>query len=144
VDVLGPDHLGVRANLKTVPPDLTLEALGSRQAIDRSRTVVIDAGDGRFSLPVPSLVGAIVIKARVVGNTQGRDSQPKHERDLARLLALVQDPVEMQSALSSKERRYLRARAELLNSNHPAWTNVSNAGDGAIALGVLSEANPAF
>ena len=74
VDVLGPDHLGVRANLKTVPPDLTLEALGSRQAIDRSRTVVIDAGDGRFSLPVPSLVGAIVIKARVVGNTQGRDS----------------------------------------------------------------------
>jgi hypothetical protein len=99
-------------------------------------------GDGPFDLPVPSLIAAIVIKARVVGNTQGRKSQPKHERDLARLLALVRDPLEARSHLSKKERGHLRARVEMLNSNHRAWTNVANAEDGAIALGVLGEANP--
>ena len=63
VDVLAPDNLGERARLTTVPPDSTMEALGSRQALTRGRTVTVDAGDGPFELPVPSLVGAIVIKA---------------------------------------------------------------------------------
>lgn len=144
VDVLAPDHLGGRANLRTAPPDATLQALGGRQALDRSRTVTVDAGEGQFDLPVPSLIGAIVIKARVVASTQGRKSQPKHARDLARLLALVRDPIEARRDLSKKERGHLRARVEMLTANHPAWTNVANAEDGAIALGVLGETNPAL
>jgi hypothetical protein len=57
--------------------------------------VTVDAGGGSFDIPIPSLIGAIVIKARVVGNVQKRKTREKHERDLARLLALVEDPIAM-------------------------------------------------
>jgi hypothetical protein len=137
VDVLAPDNMGDRANLTTVPPDATMEALGSRQALDRSRTVTLDAGDGPFDLPVPSLVGAFVIKARVVGNVQRKEVRAKHERDLARLLALVADPVAARAELSRNERGYLRQRADMVNAAHPAWARVPNAEDGAIALSIL-------
>jgi hypothetical protein len=92
VDVLAPDKIGERDDITTVPPGKTLAALGSRQALNRRRVSAVDAGDRPFDLPVPSLWGAIIIKARVVGNVQGKASQGKHERDLARLLALVGDP----------------------------------------------------
>ncbi|HSV92924.1 MAG TPA: hypothetical protein VLH81_07600, partial [Desulfobacterales bacterium] len=113
VDVLAPDHLGERTKKTTVAPDETLEALGGRQALNRRRVVHIDAGDGPFEVPLPSLIGAIVMKARVVGSTKGRRSQSKHERDLARLLALVRDPTVEGAGLNNKERGYLRARADM-------------------------------
>jgi hypothetical protein len=64
VDVLAPDNIGERADITSVPPGVTLEALGSRQALNRRRVVAADAGDGPFDLPVPSLLGAIILKAR--------------------------------------------------------------------------------
>lgn len=137
VDVLAPDNVGDRANLTTVPPDATMEAVGSRQALSRSRTVTIDAGDGPFDLPVPSLVGAILIKARVVGNVQNKKTRSKHERDLARLLALVPDPLAMRADLTKNERAYLRQRADMMNASHLAWSRVPNAEDGAISLSIL-------
>lgn len=140
VDVLAPDHLGERADITTVPPDETLEALGSSQALNRRRIVKIDAGDGPFALPLPSLLGAIIIKARVVANTARRKSQPKHQRDLARLLALVPDPAAIHREMSKKEHGYVRDRAELLDPGHRAWINVAHAENGIIALEVLAEA----
>jgi hypothetical protein len=137
VDILAPDNLGGRANMTTVPPDSTMEALGSRQAFTRSRSVTIDAGDGPFELPVPSLVGAIVIKARVVGSVQNRYTRTKHERDLARLLAVVEDPVAMRSELTTRERGYLRQRAEMMDRAHLAWARVPGAENGTIALSIL-------
>jgi len=38
VDLLAPDNMGARANLTTMPPDATMEALGSRQARMWGRT----------------------------------------------------------------------------------------------------------
>jgi hypothetical protein len=137
VDVLAPDHLGERARLRTVPPDETLEALGGRQALNRKRMVKVDAGHGPFELPVPSIAGALVIKARVAANTQGRSSQSKHERDLARLLALVRDPPALRDQLTRRERGYFRARSAMLDTDHGAWLNVQKAEDGAITLGIL-------
>ncbi len=141
VDVLAPDYLGGRADITTVPPDETLEAVGSRQAINRRRIVKIDDGDGPITLPLPSLLGAIIMKARVVSNTAGRKSQPKHQRDLARLLALVPDPAALHGEMSKKEHGYVRDRAELLDPGHRAWINVVHAENGIIALEVLAEAN---
>lgn len=141
VDVLVPDHLGGRADIATVPPGETLEALGSRQALNRRRIVTIDAGEGPFALPLPSLLGAIIMKAQVVSNTAGRKSQPKHRRDLARLLALVPDPAALHGEMSKKEHVYLRERSELLDPGHRAWTSVANAENGIIALEILAEAN---
>ena len=104
--------------------------------------VMLDVrGDGAFDLPVPTLIGAIVLKVRVVENAAGRTSLLKHERDLARLLALVEDPDAEGADLTSKEHGYLRARIEMADSGHRAWRGVRNPLDGIAALRILSDSH---
>lgn len=47
VDVLAPDNVGGRAELRTVPPDTTVQIVGGTQALARARVVEVDSGDGR-------------------------------------------------------------------------------------------------
>ncbi len=136
VDVLAPDHMGSRVDITTVPPARTLEAIGGRQALNRIRQVTIDAGSGAFDVPIPSLAGAMVMKARVVASASA--TRVKHRRDLARLLVLVADPAGMRTGLTKGERGYLRARAELLRLEDPAWLDLPGAEDGIIALRILA------
>ena len=82
-------------------------------------------------------MGAIVIKARVVGSVQNRNTRRKHERDLARLLAVADDPVAMLAELTGRERGYLRQRAEMVDAAHLAWRRVPGAENGIIALSIL-------
>jgi hypothetical protein len=135
VDVLAPDHLGPRTDIVTAPPGKTLEAVGGRQALERRRLVTVEVNRESFSMPIPSLIGAIIIKARVAASS-GLD---KHRRDLARLLALVDDVEPMRQEMSSKERGYLRARSELRDPRHPVWIGIQSAEDAIIALERLSE-----
>ncbi len=135
VDILAPDNVGARADLRTVPPDSTVEVIGGSQALARSRFVVIDTGGGSFRIPVPTLAGAIVIKSRVAAVAQ--EGREKHERDLARLLALVPDVVVLRAELTAKERGYLRQHRSLLDVGHPAWRRVAGAEDGAAALAFI-------
>lgn len=135
VDVLAPDHLGRRTDIVTAPPGKTIEAVGGRQALDRRRLVVVDVAGESFSVPVPSLLGAIIIKARVCASS----ALPKHRRDLARLLALVDDVGAMRQEMSSNERKYLRARSEMRDDRHPAWSGIPDAENGIIALERLAE-----
>lgn len=137
VDVLAPDGIGERASATTVPPAETIRAVGGTQALSRSRVILVDDGEGAFEVPIPSLLGAIVIKARVAGQTQGDDSRTKHERDLARLLALVDDPYATSEDLSQSDRRHLRSRRVLTSAAHPAWLGTSHARNGALALSIL-------
>lgn len=139
VDLLAPDRLGTRADITTVPPGRTLEAIGARQAINRSRGLTVDAGDDPFELPVPSLIGAIVFKARVVLSVGLAASREKHERDVARLLALVADPMAAREVLTTKEHGYLRALASLTDPSHRAWRGVAGARDAGTALRILSD-----
>ncbi len=136
VDVLAPDHLAARTRRTTIPPDQTLEALGTRQALRRTHELLIDAGRGPFPVPVPTLIGAILLKARVAGNA--RESRQKHERDLARLLILVPDPAAAARGLTPGERAYLRERIELTDLAHNAWLGIVGAEDGAAALEILA------
>lgn len=136
VDVLAPDHLRARTDIVTAPPGKTLEAVGGRQALERRRVVAVEVAGEAFSVPVPSLLGAIIIKARVSASS----NQAKHRRDLARLLALVGDVEPMRQAMSSKEPSYLRVRSELRDPRHLAWNGIPNAEDAIIALERLSEA----
>lgn len=136
VDVLAPDHLGPRTDIVTAPPGRTLEAVGGRQALERRRLVAVEVAGETFSLPIPSLVGAIIIKARVCASS----NQEKHRRDLARLLALVDDVEAMRAQMSRSERKYLRTRSELRDPRHPAWRDIPNADDAIIALDRLSAA----
>lgn len=137
VDVLAPDNVGNRASRVTVPPDETIEAAGATQAIRRKRIVHVDPGTGRFSLPVPSLTGAIVAKARAATKVLDDRSRAKHERDLARLLVLVADPIAARNELSKRERSYLGALAAMRNPGHRAWARVQRAEDGIAALDLI-------
>jgi hypothetical protein len=135
VDVLAPDNVGARAELRTVPPDTTVQIVGGTQALARARVVEIDSGDGPFSIRIPTLAGAIVIKSRAAPVAQ--DSRDKHERDLARLLALVPDVNSLRGELTARERGYLRAHRALLDVGHPAWRRVARAQDGVSALAFI-------
>lgn len=135
VDLLAPDNVGARADLRTVPPESTIEVIGGSQALTRARVVEIDAGDGPFRIPIPTLAGAIVIKGRVAAVAQ--QDREKHQRDLARLLAVVPDVVVLRAELTAKERGYLRNHRSLLDVGHPGWRRVAGAPDGAAALAYL-------
>ena len=134
VDVLAPENLGPRADLTTLPPGTTLETVGGTQALHRRREVSIDVLGDVFKLPVPTLAGALVIKARAASSS----SLAKHRRDLARLVVLVSNIDEMRAELTAKERGYLRAHQALGDPTNEAWRGIAGAGDGIIALNRLS------
>jgi hypothetical protein len=91
---------------------------------------VVDVLGDVFRLPVPTLAGALVIKARAASSSL----LAKHRRDLARLLGLVSNIDEMRAQLTGKERGYLRAHQALLDPTNEAWRGIGSASDGIIAL----------
>ena len=134
VDVLAPENLGPRADLTTSPPGTTLETVGGTQALHRRRELSIDVLGDVFKLPVPTLAGALVIKARAASSS----SLAKHRRDLARLLVLVTNIDEIRAELTAKERGYLRAHQALVDPTNEAWQGIAAARDAIIALNRLS------
>jgi hypothetical protein len=79
VDVLGPDGLGGRADLRTTGSATTIETPGGTQALQRAERVPVRHGDRVVHAPRPNLLGAIVIKAAAVPN----DPRPqRHLRDV--------------------------------------------------------------
>ena len=138
VDLLAPDGLGVRANLETVPGGRTIVVPGGSQALRRTERGQVEVrGLGTRELPRPDLLGAILLKARAVDVA---DDPAKHRRDLAFLLSFVGDPSALRAELSSAERGTLRARAELLDPNHPAYQGIGQRENAASALQLLLRA----
>lgn len=119
VDVLAPEGLGPRADLTTTPPGRTLEVPAGTQALSRTELLPVTFGDHEGRVPRPSLLGAIVSKAAAVDVDDLPDAQ---RRDLALLLSLVDNPLELASQLNKKDRQRLRARKEMADKNHPAWS----------------------
>ena len=74
----------------------------------------------------------------VDAQTLFRDGRDKHERDLARLLALVPDVVSLRAELTVRERGSLRTHRALLDVGHPSWQRVARAEDGVSALAFIS------
>jgi hypothetical protein len=112
VDVLAPDGLDP-------PPDLGggLKAVGvpgGTQALNRAEVVTVSVEGKEFELRRPTLLGAILIKARSIM----RHADPESQReDLLRLLSLVEDPRAMAAELKASERRWLRQAADRLDLN---------------------------
>lgn len=136
VDVLAPDGAGKRASLITIPPGRTIAVDGGSQALARSRQVVALVEDREVELPCPSLLGAILIKARAVDVAEDPD---KHLQDLALLLAAMEDPRSLREELRATERGWLRRRQELLDPTNAAWRTSPNADQARIALEILME-----
>lgn len=117
VDVLAPDHMGSRADLTTRPPGRTVEVPGGRQALDRSARVRVRVGGRTGSILLPSLTGAILVKAAALSLPGDSD---RHYQDLAFLLALVDDPLTAKSELTQSERKHLRD-CPLLDKDSRGW-----------------------
>jgi len=113
VDVLAPE--GMRP-----APDLgagrkAIGVPGGSQALARSQTVTVTLDGPSFELRRPTLLGAVLIKARSLMVHSDPDTQ---REDLLRLLALVDDPRAMTSDMRQSERRW--SKTPKLDSTSPA------------------------
>lgn len=109
VDVLAPE--GLRVPPKVDAQFTTIEIPGGSQALRRSELVAIVVDGRRVVLRRPTLLGAILLKARSLPV----HSRPEDQRqDLITLLGLAIDPRVMRDNMTGNERRWLRSIAERL------------------------------
>jgi hypothetical protein len=105
VEILGSD--GVRRDPKTLGMHTTIQVPGGSQALARTEVVSVSlAGAPPVALRRPNLLGAILIKARVVAK-QRRDKFESDRQDLILLLSFVEDPRALATGLRKSERRWL-------------------------------------
>jgi hypothetical protein len=103
VDVLAPDGLG--APPATSGQLQTIQIPGGSQALNRLEDVEIVV-DGRTTrLSRPTLLGAILLKAR---SLEVHDRTEDQREDLVTLLSLMDDPRTAGESLKPTERRWLR------------------------------------
>lgn len=103
IDVLATD--GLKTSPRTIGKRETTEIPGGTQALRRAESVEISIdGDPPFRLLRPSLLGAILLKARALSV----HSRPEGQReDLALLLSFVNDPRALADELRGKEPKWL-------------------------------------
>ena len=113
VEILGSE--GVRSDPKTLGKFTTFQVPGGTQALARTEVVHVSlSGAEPIAMRRPSLLGAILIKARVV--RKQRDEKFESDRqDLIRLLGFADDPRALGEELRKTERKWLREVESLLN-----------------------------
>lgn len=115
VNVLAPDGIQPPPNLGTGMKAIGVP--GGSQALSRAETVTVTVEGGSFELPRPTLLGAVLIKARSLMV----HSDPETQReDLLRLLALIEDPRQTAADLRKTERKWLRDAEPRLNPSGPS------------------------
>lgn len=136
IDVLGPEGLGERASLRTVAGARTVRVPGGTQALRRSEPIDVKSRSSQARIPLPSLLGALLIKVRAIGV----DDEPQAQRqDSAFLLSLVDDPDGIGAELSSAERGWLRRHPYLGDPTSDCYRDIPNAEDAAIVYRRLSK-----
>lgn len=122
VDVLAPDGLNTESARLTVGKLHTVQVPGGTQALHRTEIQGVRIGRRRGGIPVPNLLGAILLKVRAVAV----DDAPESQRiDLAVLLSLVGDVEEIQQELRTSEKSWLRRRREMGDANTACWRFLS-------------------
>lgn len=132
IEILGSD--GVRRDPKTLGRYTTFQVPGGTQALVRSEVVLVSL-DGAEPVPIrrPNLLGAILIKARVV--RKQRDKFESDRQDLIRLLGFVEDPRALAGELKGNEKKWLRNVEELLAWEDSGLADLFTGGDLAAAEG---------
>ncbi len=128
IEILGPD--GLRADPQTVGEFKTFQVPGGTQALRRTEVVWIAlAKESAVPMRRPSLLGAILIKARVVAKHR-RDKFESDRQDLLVLLSLVDDPRGLATIgeLTEKEKKWLADVADELNFTDPSLTDLFDRG----------------
>ena len=128
LDVLGSDGVGSHVNLQTVQGARTVEVPGGSQALRRTEMVEIRVGESSGEIPVPDILGAILVKVRAIEV----DDVPRAQRaDVAFLLSLVEDPEPLAAALSKSERRWLKRHPEFADPSSSCYQGTANPTDAA-------------
>jgi hypothetical protein len=140
VDVLAPDGVGGRADLRTIGGGVTVEVGGGTFALKRTKMIAVSAGARSGSVPRPDLVGAILIKAVAArrDRTRGPD---RHLRDLAFLLSLAADPLRLRTDLGPANCRQVGDVAQLHDRQHEAWRLIGDPqarADGQATFAIVS------
>lgn len=105
IDLLAPD--GIKPPPRLFGRQKAIGVPGGSQALSRAEEVkVLVCGRPPFVLRRPTLLGAILIKARALMTHADPDAQ---REDLLRLLSLIEDPRAPGMQLKTSERRWLRA-----------------------------------
>lgn len=118
VEILGPD--GLRSDPKTTGGLTTFQAAGGSQALRRAEAIMVSL-DGVDPVAVrrPNLLGAILIKARVV--VKKREGKYESDRqDLIRLLSYVDDPRTLRADMGRKEPGWLREAEAAVGFEDPS------------------------
>lgn len=109
VEVLGPD--GVKDDPRTIGKYTTFQVPGGTQALNRSEAVMVAVGGSpAVAMRRPSLLGAILIKARAVAEER-KEKYDSDRQDLVLLLSLIDDPraLATEGGLKVSERKWLLA-----------------------------------
>jgi hypothetical protein len=126
VEILGPD--GLRSDPQTIGGLTTFQAAGGSQVLRRAEAVMVslDGGDP-IAVRRPNLLGAILIKARVV--VKKREGKYESDRqDLIRLLSYVDDPRKLRADMSRKEPGWLREAEAAVRFEDPSLAALIPAG----------------
>lgn len=142
-DVLALDNAGPRANLSTTRGARTLEATGSRRALNSSERVEVSVARIIGWVYRPKLTAAIILKA--AATTVPTRAQIEIDlSDAAFLLSLVPDPLTAAHSLSKSDRTQLHALTPLLDQDHQAWRPLGRDRSrlGQTALDILLNPDP--
>jgi hypothetical protein len=119
-DVLALDNAGPRANLSTTGGARTVEAAGSRRALNSADRVEVTVADKTGWVYRPNLLAAVILKAAATTIPTRTDVEIDLS-DAAFLLSLIPDPLAAARKLSKSDRGPLRSLTPLLDENHRAW-----------------------
>jgi hypothetical protein len=123
VDVLVADHLPVRLRPRLAGYD-AMPIDGGAQAASRRATAILSVDDGSVAIPVPSLLGALILKA-AAAQTDSRDKL-RHLLDAAVLASLLTDHKGALAELHGSDRRRLISLSRALSDPfHEAWLSLS-------------------
>jgi hypothetical protein len=125
VDVLVPEGLGDKADIRTVGAATAFPAPGVTQALRRTELVPIAVDAEVCWIPRPNLLGAIIAKA-TAADLDNQDVE-RHFSDVVFLAGLVADPIAMRGDVAAKDRQRLRRLLALLPEGHPAWSASTDA-----------------
>jgi hypothetical protein len=114
VDLLASD--GLRDDPPMMGVIRTIQIPGGSQALQRTETIDADIGGVLVRVHRPTLLGAVLIKARSILVHDDPDAQ---RADLVLLLSLIEDPGQMTTQLKGNEQGWLRKCETLLGLDDP-------------------------
>jgi hypothetical protein len=140
VELLGPD--GLRGDPKTIGGLKTFQVAGGSQALRRTEVVLVSfEGEGPVAVRRPNLLGAILIKARVVVKKR-QEKYESDRQDLVRLLTYVDNARTLRADMSRKEPRWLRDAQAAIDFEDPVLSGQFSEGSldrARQALGLLAQ-----